>query len=470
MWAISLRFRLYTFIFLILLVVAVCSAVLDNYFVNRERLAFIDGELDEVASLLLNSQVIESATNDVESVENLITRELGLSRLGKFFALRDATGETVFRSTSARLFPNSNIPNSPERLTVTVGGDSARILNIPIRPSKTRKQGSLQVGLIMKEELLFTPAFSSRDMIEVFSLVLIGMLLTAGMVRKFLRPLRELSGEVAELAALSASASLLPPIRAGKWAKSAEAGGTRDEYHLLVKGLDTLIDRVNRGYEVSRVWSYQMAHELKTPMAVLAAEVANGRENREISPGVADAVEREIEVASETVSAFLLWAEIESGAARKDLHVVSLRTVLEALVERTSLRGHPGVLLSIVADEKVAVTPAYLEIVLNNLVSNALLYSPEDRQVRICLNGSQIQVFDRGPGFPTEVLGRLGQPFNRGGDGPTQSRNSSRPRRSHGLGLATVVAISRVFNWRIDFGRVGDETCVTLDLEGDRLT
>jgi two-component system sensor histidine kinase QseC len=223
----------------------------------------------------------------------------------------------------------------------------------------------------------------------------------------------------------------------------------------LVEGLNTLITRVNRGYEISRVWSYNLAHELKTPMAGMSAEIEGARSRGEIAASVAGSLDKEIQSISETVSAFLLWAEVEAAPARHNIHVVSLESVVQKILSRFEGRCSNRIRLEILDPAKVAVNLAYLEIILTNLISNAVHYSPASEPIDLAVKGHQIEIVDRGGGVPAEVLARLGQPFNRG---PLSRK------KSHGLGLATVNAIAKVFGWKTAFSADGALGRVILDL------
>jgi signal transduction histidine kinase len=190
-------------------------------------------------------------------------------------------------------------------------------------------------------------------------------------------------------------------------------------------------------------------------MAGISAELETARRKGEIKESIASSIEREIQSISETVSALLLWAEVEAAPARHNIHVVTLDTVLKKAVSRFECRGADRIRLGLKSQPKVAVNLAYLEIILANLISNSLNYSPSAEPVDLILDGHRIEIIDRGGGVPAEVLARLGQPFNRG---------AVSNKKSHGLGLATVDTISKVFGWQTQFLSDGSLGRVVLDL------
>jgi two-component system sensor histidine kinase QseC len=437
----------------LLLIVAGCATLLDNYFINTERLSLLDADIDSAAQAIVSSSLVDVVLKDEKKAEALISQVLGDNRIGKFFVIREQNGSVLFESGAAKLIPYGEIDYHAPWVTYHTTGDFIRVLNLPLKkyPGKI-----LEVGAIFNRSLMINPAISIRDGLEIVGLIAIGLVIAASFAKSLLAPLRRLSEKVDEIALLSMSASVLPQISASNLDRESEV--SRDEFYRLVQGLNALITRVNRGYEISRVWSYNLAHELKTPMAGISAEIEAARGKGEIKDAVASSIDREIQSISETVSAFLLWAEVEAAPARHNIHVVTLESVLKKAVSRFESRSANRIRLELGSPTelaKVAVNLAYLEIILANLISNSLNYSPSTEPIDLVLNGLRIEVIDRGGGVPPEVLARLGQPFNRG---PIASK------KSHGLGLATVDAISKVFGWHTQFSSDGQLGRVVLDL------
>jgi two-component system sensor histidine kinase QseC len=83
-----------------------------------------------------------------------------------------------------------------------------------------------------------------------------------------------------------------------------------------------------------------------------------------------------------------------------------------------------------------------LEHLLQNLVTNALKYSPKDRDVLLNFKEDELTIQDFGPGIPKEVLEKIGSPFNTG---------AHRSERATGLGLAWVHAIANKYDWQVQF-------------------
>ncbi len=95
----------------------------------------------------------------------------------------------------------------------------------------------------------------------------------------------------------------------------------------------------------------------------------------------------------------------------------------------------------------VSFDAARLQQVMDNLLSNALKFSPTDTQVQVRLvysdDGVVVEVADQGPGVPEGELTQIFQPFTKGSARPTDGEASS------GLGLAICRSIMEAHRGKI---------------------
>ena len=162
-----------------------------------------------------------------------------------------------------------------------------------------------------------------------------------------------------------------------------------------------------------------------------------------------DAIIAGAERAARLAEQMLTLARLESGQGTGATQRVELRELVRAVVAEAAPRAI-GKNLDIALEDGAAVEvaghPGLLEILLRNLVDNAVRYTPAGGQVRIAVSGTEgvalAEVRDNGPGVPPQELAHLGERFHRlAAAGETGS----------GLGLSIVLRIAELHRGRVRF-------------------
>lgn len=387
----------------------------------------IDQQVRETASVLIDSEIAGLRKIDFEQADEIISEELGESRIGKFFVLRNSQGETIYESASARLLPVAELPREAKWFELTVNGKYLRGLNLalPRIPDRT-----LQVGLVLDEALVHPSLFSSSTLSFFGAVLVIGLVVSLLLTSFLLKPVARLEGFLSSQAQGREGPSRLSEVPAGVF--GSPKPDSSDEFERLVAGLNRLIGRVNRSHDLSRLWAYQMAHELKTPLSRLQIQIEkleSGGEGLKISPHL----DRESRRISETINSFLSWAELENSTQRRHLFMNKASEKLQDVIQSEDLSHR--IQLEVEQDCLIPASPHHLEQLFRNLVGNALKHTSSD--VKVKLAGRTLFVEDQGQGLPEKVLKRIGEPFNRG--------ESLQP--GHGLGLAWVGSVCRHYEW-----------------------
>ncbi len=249
------------------------------------------------------------------------------------------------------------------------------------------------------------------------------------------------------------AAAALRPVEAMR-ARAGEVSGApagarlplpeaRDELRRLGETLNAMLDRVDAALERERAFVADASHELRTPVAILKAEIdlalAGERSPEELRVALASARE-ETERLARLADDLLVLARMDGG--RLPLHPERLRTrdVLEAVAARFAARAaEEGRSIEVAADPGATMIADRLRIeqAVTNLVDNALRHGAGPVVVRARRVGDDVElsVEDGGAGVPPEdaegVFGR----FVRGG--------SAAAGQGAGLGLSIVRAIAR---------------------------
>ena len=132
-------------------------------------------------------------------------------------------------------------------------------------------------------------------------------------------------------------------------------------------------------------------------------------------------------------------SKIESGNLHLNICPLNLSEFISQSVEINQvLAAKKGIIIQIVPDRLLPETVAWdrskIELVVNNVLGNAIKFSQPDSTVTLRLSAADhslvMQVEDRGAGLPEEILGQLFIPFSKA------SRLGTRGEKGTGLGLA----------------------------------
>ncbi|HRF48798.1 MAG TPA: ATP-binding protein [Anaerolineales bacterium] len=247
---------------------------------------------------------------------------------------------------------------------------------------------------------------------------------------------------------LSQMATAAGRIAQGDYAQRVDVRGPR-EVAELAGALNTMAVAVRSAQQTQRDFLANVSHDLKTPLTSIRGFAQAIEEGAADSPEAvqraAIVIREEAERLNRLVADLLDLARLESEDVGGQGSPVDLAGLLRAQIERLGPRA---------ADKQVRleVSPALpqalvsgnadrLAQVLQNLLDNALKYTPSGGRVKAELNagGGQVtlSVADSGPGIPAEDLGRIFERFYQ----VDRARGRSAEVSGVGLGLAIVKEI-----------------------------
>ena len=261
------------------------------------------------------------------------------------------------------------------------------------------------------------------------------LLLTPLLVRRGLRPLSVLAGAMADIG----------PDAPGRRLPDSD---TRELAPLVARFNDVLA-RMDAGLAREREFAAGLAHELRTRLAELRALVdvethfPSGRDAHELL-GEAGSIGAELET---TVTALLQLTRIESGLAQVHCEPVPLAPLLaRAQARHASAAAARDVRIeqsgSIAPTATIQADAALIDIILDNLIGNAVAYAPVDSVVDLRARADSLEVVNPAPLLRQEDLANFGQRFWRKGEGGGGHA---------GLGLALAAAAARAQQMTLRF-------------------
>lgn len=221
----------------------------------------------------------------------------------------------------------------------------------------------------------------------------------------------------------------------------------------LVESFNSLLTRLRDAFATQRRFVQDAAHELRTPITAVALQLENVR--RDLPAGACaqsfSQLEAGVSRAQRLVDQLLKMSRQEASAAHEPLIALDLHVqVHESINELITLADRRNIDLGCVVEPGTPTSLALrcqsadLRSVLDNLIENALRYTPEGGvvDVRLAHEGGRavLEVIDTGPGIPADQLGRVFDRFFRvpGNDA-----------RGSGLGLSIAQSAAQRCGLRI---------------------
>lgn len=312
-------------------------------------------------------------------------------------------------------------------------GSYARLLDRPLSGHATAQRVIIQVAETLESRHDFIRSLVLQAVARDVVLVLTATIMLVLAVGWSLRPFERLRNAV-----MARKSQDMEPISAPDIPADVQP---------LVDAINFHVERNRKMVEARRRFVDDASHQLRTPLATLATQVAYAL--REPDPtllrGAVSAIKVQLDETVRQTNQMLALARAESA------EILLERIDAGALAHEVSRKWwaesrHRGVDLGFEqADEALPVLaqPGLLTEALSNLVHNALRYTPRGGQITVTVSRMDqrvlIAVVDDGPGIPAAELERAGERFFRGS-------NVSEP--GTGLGLAIVQSIAE----RLDGG------------------
>ncbi|TYP62596.1 ATP-binding protein [Stutzerimonas stutzeri] len=216
------------------------------------------------------------------------------------------------------------------------------------------------------------------------------------------------------------------------------------ELEPVAASLNRLLQQVNQLVEREKRFIADAAHELRTPLAVLRIHAQNAQQAG--SEADRDEALRQllagVDRTTRVVTQLLTLARLEPSAQQLRLAPLDMRRLTrDTLAELTPLAIARDQELTLEIDEhgdySLTGDAASLATLLQNLVGNALTYTPSGGRIEVQLRSTPdkliIEVADSGPGIAPELREQLFERFVRLGDG-----------QGAGLGLSIVARIAEL--------------------------
>ena len=302
--------------------------------------------------------------------------------------------------------------------------------------------------------------YRNRSLLITGVVALLGGAVTYFISGRALKPLREFSERVEKVQAQNLTDYTIEEN------KIAELDILRTSYNKMLL-------RLSESFETQRQFTGNAAHELRTPLALIQAQLdlyhaSENPENGEAAQETIQMVTEQNERLSKLVRTLLDMSELQTVARNDKIELCGL--IEEVLADLEPLAQEKGVTLiqksQSTVDEKeenagegLMLTGSDILIyrMLYNLVENAIKYNVDDGWVRVSLDADHkffyVTVADSGMGIPEDSIDRIFERFYR------VDKSHSREIGGTGLGLAITRSTIAMHHGVIKvFSREGEGT------------
>lgn len=251
----------------------------------------------------------------------------------------------------------------------------------------------------------------------------------------------------------------------GKLGSRIPVRGSGDDFDNLSETLNKMLDRIEELLGMVSSVSDNIAHELRTPMARLMADLEDIEEysNKTLTEPklnhMIDQAHAQADRMRQIFDALLRISRIQSGRENNNFQTVNLHAMTKEAVELYApMAGQKNISLNLTETAQPLPQfqgdPNLIFQAVTNILDNALKFTPSGGKISVTLTSDQrnitLGVTDSGPGVPEEEKSRLGERFYQ----PITADVTEKPDSAHignGLGLALVRAIIEQHNGSIHF-------------------
>ena len=216
------------------------------------------------------------------------------------------------------------------------------------------------------------------------------------------------------------------------------------EFKQLSRSFNQMLERLNTAFAAQRQFTGNAAHELRTPLALMQAQLELfSAEHPAVLPETAEfltLLREQTERLTQMTRTLLEMSNLQQVARNERIQLAPM--VEEIFADLAPLTDKRGITLEAEGDGVMTGSDALIYRLLFNLTENAVKYNRPGGSVRVCVTQEpeklRIRVSDTGCGIPEKYQQSIFQPFFR------VDKSRSREYGGAGLGLSLVWEIANL--------------------------
>jgi len=228
------------------------------------------------------------------------------------------------------------------------------------------------------------------------------------------------------------------------------------EFDQLNSMLENMMQKIQTDFVNLKEFTENASHEIQTPLAIIKSKLEMVLQDKTLNDQHYQRIRAAFESAirlSKLNEALLLLSKIENQQFVEVAEVNMCQLIQSRLEYLEELFELKQIEVSVQLDQKVVfiLNPLLAEILVNNLLSNALRHNIEKGKIIISSENQEITISNTGAGAPMDVS-RLFRRFSK------QTKASE----SNGLGLAIAHEICKNYNLQLSYLYISRMHCMTI--------
>ena len=237
------------------------------------------------------------------------------------------------------------------------------------------------------------------------------------------------------------------------------------EFRQLSHSFNQMLERLNNAFAAQRQFTGNAAHELRTPLALMQAQLELfSAEHPDVLPETAEfltLLREQTERLTQMTKTLLEMSNLQQVARNEHIQLAPM--IEEIFTDLTPLAEKNDTALEVEGDGAMIGSDALIYRLLFNLTENAVKYNRHGGSVRVTVSQESekllIRVSDTGRGIPEEFQRSIFQPFFR------VDKSRSREYGGAGLGLSLVWEIAELHGGSVRVTKSSDRgTTISVEL------
>lgn len=354
-----------------------------------------------------------------------------------FIQIVDLNGNTIFKSINLQ---ESHFLFNPKNTTTvfynaTINNQKIRQGQFPVFNNNKKVIGQLTIGVSQQESY---NVLHNLMIILISTYVIILLMLyfiMSFVASKAIAPIYQLIDSASQINYTNINARLPLPEN-------------QDEIHQLATTINQLLTRLENSFHQQKQFTSDASHEMQTPLAaikgIIEVLLRKPRTTEQYELKMKEVLNQTNRL-SQLYDQLLLLARLESNVLKSNKKQIVLHTSIEKCINNHEVIVTKNKVIinnTVPNQELVLADTLLLEMVLDNLISNAIKYNKIGGNIYISWDKSNksLSITDEGVGIEADKLHLIFNRFYRIDD----SRNSQIP--GNGIGLSIVKRICEVQN------------------------